>query len=69
MNPVQHSERQKIRTFQNLLSDNLCDLYLLSMWTRKGLLESGQWADTAENVRLAKLLHVFPSARRKMEKT
>ena len=62
MDPVQHKERQKIRTLQSLLSDHLCDLYLLSMWTRKEFLSTGQWIDNVEKVDLARVLCVFPSA-------
>lgn len=63
MDPVQHKDRHKIRTLQSLLSDHLCDLYLLSMWTREEFLSTGQWIDKVEKVDLARVLCVFPSVR------
>ncbi|XP_062602170.1 uncharacterized protein LOC134263804 [Saccostrea cucullata] len=55
---------QKIKTYQNLLSDKLCDLCLLSIWIRKELRATDQWRDWAEDSNLSLLTRASHEVRR-----
>ncbi|XP_061179420.1 uncharacterized protein LOC133188045 [Saccostrea echinata] len=65
---VKQKDCQKLKTYQNLLSDKLCDLCLLSIWIRKELRATDQWRDWAEDSNLSLLTRASHEVRRSIAK-